>query len=136
LLSWILKNEFLTFSNCKTVDCSMNPKREHIDEGIFTVSDVFTTEECLAMIARAESIGFEAASLRTSTGPKMLTQIRNNERVAFYDVGLAEKMWQRIRSFLPVLDGCVACGVDSHLRFDRYLPGQQFKLHKDGSARD
>lgn len=71
----------------------MNQKGEHIDEGIFTVSDGFTTEQCLAVIARADSIGFEAASLRTSTGTKMLTQIRNNERVALHDAELAEQMW-------------------------------------------
>ena len=105
-----------------------------IDDDIFTVSDVFDRDECLHLVARAESIGFEAASVRTSSGPQMMTQIRNNDRVVFDDVELAGKMWERIRAYLPTLDGQNACGVDSQLRIYRYFPGQQFKRHKDGAV--
>lgn len=64
----------------------------------------------------------------------MMTHIRNNDRVVFNDVELASKMWERIRSFLPALDGQTACRVDSQLRIYRYFPGQQFKRHKDGAV--
>jgi len=105
-----------------------------IDEGIFTVSNVMSRDECASLIARAEAIGFEAASVRTSQGPQMMTQIRNNDRVTVQDAELAETMWERIHSFLPMLDGCIACGVDAQLRFYRYFPGQQFRRHKDGAV--
>lgn len=105
---------------------------QQIDENIFTISDIFTRNECSQLIQRAESIGFEAASVRTANGPQMITQIRNNDRVVLSDTKLAADMWHRIVSFLPVIDGGHACGVDSQIRFYRYLPGQQFKRHKDG----
>lgn len=105
-----------------------------IDDGIFTVPNIFSHEECLSLIRRAESIGFEAASVRTLDGPQMMTQIRNNDRVVLDDVELATDMWQRIRHALPILDGCYPCGVDKQLRFYRYVPGQYFKRHKDGAV--
>ena len=112
----------------------MTRQLQRIDDDIFTVSNVFGHDECIDLIARAESIGFEAASVRTSSGPQMMTHIRNNDRVDFNDAELASEMWERIRSFLPALDGQNACSVDSHLRIYRYFPGQQFKRHKDGAV--
>ncbi|QDU97329.1 hypothetical protein Pla8534_51750 [Lignipirellula cremea] len=64
----------------------------------------------------------------------MMTRIRNNDRVVFYDAELASQMWQRIHPFVPVLEEHTACGVDSNLRIYRYFPGQQFKRHKDGAV--
>jgi hypothetical protein len=107
---------------------------QQIDDDVFTVSDLYDRQECLDLLARAESLGFEAAAVRTSSGPQMMTQIRNNDRVEFSDLDLANDMWERIREFLPPLDGQVACGIDSQLRVYRYVPGQQFKRHKDGSG--
>ena len=102
----------------------MTRQLHKIDDEIFTVSGVFDRDECLHLVARAESIGFAAASVRTSSGPQMMTHIRNNDRIVFDDVELAGKMWERIRTNLPTLDGQHACGVDSQLRIYRYFPGQ------------
>lgn len=112
----------------------MTRELHQIDDDICTVSNVFSPGECLELIERAESLGFEAASVRTSSGPQMMTHIRNNDRVVFNDDTLASQMWERIRSHLPTLDGQIACGVDSQLRIYRYFPGQQFKRHKDGAV--
>lgn len=112
----------------------MTCQLQKIDDDIFTITDVFDRDECVQLIARAESIGFEAAAVRTSSGPQMITHIRNNDRVEFKDAKLAGDMWERVRSLLPKLDGQNACGVDSHLRIYRYFPGQQFKRHKDGAV--
>lgn len=112
----------------------MTRELHQIDSDIFTVSNIFSRAECIELVERAESMGFEAASVRTSSGPQMMTHIRNNDRVVFDDAELAGEMWERIRSFLPALDGEIACGVDSQLRIYRYFPGQQFKRHKDGSV--
>lgn len=114
----------------------MTQRLRHIDDGIFTVADLFTREECAHLIERAEAIGFEAAAVRTRSGPQMMTHIRNNDRALLVDPELADEMWRRVQEFLPELDGRRPCGVDAQLRFYRYVPGQQFKRHKDGSATD
>ena len=107
---------------------------EIVDEGIYTISGVMTAEECLELIARAEASGFSAAAVKTSSGQRMMTNIRNNDRVNLHDVKLATTMWQRVSRLLPVLDSCKPVSVDPNLRFYRYFPGQQFKRHKDGSV--
>ena len=107
---------------------------EFVDSGIFTVAGVFSAAECSALIDRAEAIGFDAASVRTHSGPKMMTNIRNNDRVNLDDPELAALMWSRISHVLPLIDDQHAVGVDVHLRFYRYESGQEFKRHKDGSV--
>jgi predicted 2-oxoglutarate/Fe(II)-dependent dioxygenase YbiX len=109
---------------------------EAVDPDIFLIHGVFSTQECSDLIARAEAIGFEAASVRTPGGPQMMAHVRNNDRVVLTDPALADAMWRRIADLLPMLDGECACGVDPLLRFYRYLPGQRFKRHKDGIATD
>ncbi len=105
-----------------------------VDPDVFTVSGVLTVDECRALIERAESIGFAAASVRTHSGPKMMTNIRNNDRVNLDDAELANLMWSRVSSVLPILDDLRPLSVDHRLRFYRYEPGQEFKRHKDGSV--
>ncbi len=107
---------------------------EFIDPDVFTVAGVFSAAECVTLIARAESIGFDAASVRTHSGSKMMTNIRNNDRVNLADPELANQMWSRISHILPSLDHQHPVGVDFRLRFYRYEPGQEFKRHKDGSV--
>ena len=52
---------------------------EFVDPDVFTVAGVFSPAECAGLIDRAESIGFDAASVRTRSGAKMLPKIRNND---------------------------------------------------------
>ena len=104
------------------------------DPDVFTIDSVYSVEECNALIARAESIGFEAASVRTRSGQKMMKELRNNDRVALHDVKLAEDMWNRVKNRLPILDGEQPTSVDPNLRFYRYVPGQKFNRHRDGSV--
>ena len=103
-----------------------------IDADILTIADVFSASECLQMIDMAESAGFRAASVRTRSGPKMMQQVRNNDRVNFVDEQVSHLLWSRIAHLLPVLDGRRAVGVDPNLRVYRYQPGQRFRRHKDG----
>ena len=112
----------------------MTLEAEFVDPDVFTVSGVLTVDECRTSVELAESIGFAAASARTLSGPKMMTNIRNNDRVNLDDTELANLMWSRIASVLPVLDTQRPRGVDHRLRFYRYGLGQEFKRHKDGSV--
>lgn len=107
-----------------------------LGNNIFQFADVYTPAECLQFIQRAESIGFDAASVQLANSQQLVTQIRNNDRVTLHDQEVADGMWNRISAFLPMLDSCHPVGVDGRIRFYRYLPGQRFKRHKDGSATD
>ena len=107
---------------------------DFIDPDVFTVANVLTAGECADLIARAESIGFNPASVRTHSGPKMMTNVRNNDRVNLMDTELANLMWSRIAALLPTLDDQRPVGADNHLRFYRYEKGQEFKRHKDGAV--
>lgn len=112
----------------------MTSEAKFIDPDVFTVSGVLTVDECRSLVNRAESIGFAAASVRTHFGPKMMMNIRNNDRVNLDDAQVADLMWSRVSSILPMLDGQQPISVDHRLRFYRYEPGQTFKRHKDGSV--
>ena len=59
------------------------------DERIWTVSSILNETECRDLIDRAEAEGFEAAVVRTSGGPQMLTNVRNNDRLVFDDLEMA-----------------------------------------------
>jgi predicted 2-oxoglutarate/Fe(II)-dependent dioxygenase YbiX len=104
-----------------------------LDKDIFTITEIFTEEECRDLIARGESLGFEAATVQLSSGPQMMTHIRNNDRVTFDDTVFAEEIWQRVAQYVPTeIDGWTAVRLNERFRFYRYDPEQRFKRHKDG----
>ena len=72
-----------------------------IDKDIFTVSCLFTPQECQELVAKGEAIGFEAASVTTSSGAQMMTNIRNNDRVIMEDPEFARAVWERVREMVP-----------------------------------
>lgn len=103
------------------------------DGEIWTVSDIFSTEECRDLITRGEAVGFEAADVRTSSGPQKMENVRNNDRALLEDSTLSRALWERVREFVPAeIDGCRAAGLYTPFRFYRYDVGQRFKRHKDG----
>ena len=107
----------------------------HVGNGIFTISGLFTREECDALIQRGEDLGYDKASIRTSGGPKMMSKIRNNDRAEFTDTAFASELWARVEACVPpVLDGARATGLYPEFRFYRYDPGQRFKRHVDGAV--
>ena len=106
-----------------------------LTDQILTVRNLYTAAECESLIALAENDhGFEAASVRTQSGPRMRPDIRNNERVTLTSPEIADVMWHRIQTVIPPRDGATAIGVDSQLRFYKYSGSQRFKRHKDGVA--
>jgi len=105
------------------------------DQDIFTASGLFSPEECSELIAEGEAIGFEAASVTTASGPQMMTNIRNNDRVIMEDPEFARSVWERVGGMVPQeMEGCHARGLNERFRFYRYDPGQRFKRHVDGSV--
>ena len=108
----------------------------HVINEIFTISALFTEQECDQWIALSESIGFEPAPINTDSGPKRIADIRNNARVLFDDETRAVRLWERIANDVPaVMKGWTAVGLNERMRFYRYDVGQKFKWHGDGCVR-
>jgi predicted 2-oxoglutarate/Fe(II)-dependent dioxygenase YbiX len=110
------------------------PRRTQITPHVFTLPGVLDSSECEAMIARAESGGFEIAPINSAGGARVVRDTRNNDRVMIDDEGLATKLWERVRDEAPVmLEGRQARGLNERFRFYRYTRGQKFDWHSDGS---
>ena len=84
---------------------------------VFTVDDVLSPAECAAQIARIEAMGPETATINAVGGPLLDTRTRNNDRVIFDDVELAEQLYARVRPRLPTrLSGRVPVGANERFR--------------------
>lgn len=102
--------------------------------GVFTVSHFLNATECEHYIAMGEQIGYEASEVNTLTGSRLMTEVRNNDRVIFDDPALAAKLFERARSCLPAeIKGWHLQGFNERFRFYRYGPQEYFKWHKDGT---
>ncbi len=100
---------------------------------VFGIAQFLTQQECLDLIALAEASGFVAAGVRTQEGSKAMPSIRNNQRTTLAAPDWVVSLWQRLVSVgLPELEGERAQGLPFELRFYKYLPGERFKMHKDG----
>ena len=109
--------------------------RTDIAENLFTVAGLLTADECGQLVERGKAMGFEAASVALASGPRVLTSVRNNDRVTFDDPGLADWLWQRARPHVRAeVGGSVAVGLNERLRFYRYDPSQRFNAHRDGTV--
>ena len=108
---------------------------DQVDDEVYLGRGVFQREECARWIEDSVRRGFSAATVLTRKGYKLLPKIRTNERVNLDDAAWADELWKRVRPLTPMVDRRPAIGLDSRLRFYRYLPGQEFKPHKDGVVR-
>ena len=107
--------------------------RTDIAVNLFTISDVMTADECRRLIERGEGIGFEPAAVSTAAGPRMMSNVRNNDRAMFDDPELARLLWERIKPYVPSPVGAAtAVGLNERFRFYRYDPSQRFNAHCDG----
>jgi 8-oxo-dGTP diphosphatase len=112
---------------------SMN--KNIIKDGAFTIDYVFTRGESQAMIERCEQLGFAAATVNFAAGAQLATGVRNNDRVKFDDLSLAEQLWKRLEAEIPKeLEGWNAIRLNEQFAVYRYTPGQRFKRHQDGTV--
>lgn len=101
---------------------------------IFTIPEFLTPEECQALIAKGEALGFERATVNTHAGPVDLPGVRNNDRAIWDDPHFAAEIWERIKALIPEgPEGQPPLGLNERWRFYRYEPGQRFKRHHDGT---
>lgn len=109
-------------------------KVEKVAENIYTIADFFSVEECNAFIELSEKSGYEAATIETEKGSKVIGQVRNNQRIIYKDESLATKLWHRASGLVPgKIGNSFVIGLNELFRYYKYEPGQRFKRHVDES---
>lgn len=81
-----------------------------------------------------KKIRYDAALVNIGGGrQKLMTDIRNNSRCIIDDEVLADKIFQRIKKYIPSeFKGKQVVSLNERLRFLRYHPGERFEPHFDG----
>ncbi len=101
---------------------------------IFTVPDLLDPADCQALIAKIEALNPEIATINTMTGTRVRAEVRNNDRVIFEHVELAQILLKRVRHKAPQeIHGKTFIGINERFRCYRYKPGMRFAPHTDGS---
>lgn len=100
----------------------------------FVLYNVFTKEECDEYIKKSEKKGYKQALLNMGGNrQQLMTDIRNSSRCIWDSVEEVDKIWKRIKSYVPeVWCHRKALGLNERLRILRYDPGEYFKPHYDG----
>jgi predicted 2-oxoglutarate/Fe(II)-dependent dioxygenase YbiX len=101
--------------------------------GFWTIDALLSPAECAALIGRIEALGPTEAPITTGRGFELRPELRNNTRVMFDDMPLAQRLFEAVRATLPALEGRDAVGANERLRCYRYGPGQYFAPHFDGA---
>jgi len=106
------------------------PNKQDSGKLAFILLNVFTPEECQQWIQITEERGYSAALLNLGKEQVLVTDVRNNDRCMIDDVDMAQKIFERIQTYLPkVWKNCQLVGLNERLRFLRYDPGQKFESH-------
>lgn len=120
-------------SDMKKVEVPL-PLPEDQGKLAFILYDVFTKEECDEWIALTEKTGYSEALVNVGSGQQIsMTDFRNSDRCIIDDVQMADKIFQRIKLYLPATwKNHHVVGLNERLRFLRYDSGQYFAPHMDG----
>ncbi|WP_077413208.1 2OG-Fe(II) oxygenase [Chryseobacterium sp. JV274] len=101
---------------------------------IFLIEDFLTETECDQYISLSQEKVFEEAKINVFGRQQMNKGVRNNDRLMIFDKAMAEDLFKKATEFLPQEhDGYQILNFNEMLRVYRYAPGQQFKMHRDGS---
>ncbi|KAL4230857.1 hypothetical protein ACF0H5_011231 [Mactra antiquata] len=103
----------------------------------FVLYNVFTKEECADYIKKTEKMGYSDALVNIGLGKQvMMKDVRNNSRCIWDSFEEADRIWQRIKEFIPETWMCrKVMGLNERLRFLKYDPGEYFAPHMDGVYR-
>lgn len=112
-------------------------ERQQVANGITTLAGFLSPSECDRQIEQSEQKGFEYA---TFGGPDKkqtsMPGLRNNYRVLFENVELANEFWKRCKDHVPrIVEEHETIGVCERFRYYRYDKGQFFGRHQDGPQR-
>jgi hypothetical protein len=97
-------------------------------EKIWVLENFLTAQACEELILFSEQQGYLEAEVGFREGAKMAKNIRDNYRLLYTDVDLAEKYWKKLSSYCPQkLDEMEALSLNEQFRFYKYEAGQRFK---------
>lgn len=115
--------------NIKKCDIEL-PNQQDAKKLAFLLFNVFTPEECKEWIEVTEQRQYSPALLNLGSQQVLMTDVRDSDRCIIDDTHMAQKLYERIKSFLPnELYNCKLVGLNERLRFLRYDKGQKFEPH-------
>lgn len=104
---------------------------------LYVLENVCSTAECDALIAAAETRGFETAGFYNDADgkPVVVESIRKSQRVMIDMPEFAAMLFERVKHGLPARlnNGLTLKGLNERMRILKYLPGDEFKRHTDGN---
>jgi prolyl 4-hydroxylase len=101
---------------------------------LFEIEDFFTSQMCDDFILWSEQQGYDEAKVQVNGTEIMMKNIRNNSRITFTDIALANRVWDQFKSYaVPLFANSEVIGLNEMFRFYKYEVGQKFKRHIDGS---
>jgi len=89
-------------------------------------------QKCQDMIGFSEEKTYQPATVTMGDSRRLLSGVRNNDRLIFDYAPLAERLFLELSPLLPEIDNMQASGLNARFRFYRYGPDQRFKRHRDG----
>ncbi|PMD16978.1 hypothetical protein NA56DRAFT_673044 [Hyaloscypha hepaticicola] len=112
------------------------PKATHhthpIVPNLHLLQNILLPEECLQIIAAAETIGFTPDAPIRAEGEESSILAHN-----FYwivDNAFCSKLWSRVEKFVPKVVGQKRVrGLNRRFRVYRYVPGAEYRAHIDGA---
>ncbi len=114
----------------------MGMKVTNHSDNIWTIDDFLSVTACEDLILFSEQKGFEEATVGLKSGAKMMKGIRNNFRLMYKDVHLANQYWKILKPYCPSdIDDKQVIGLNELFRFYKYESMQRFKRHIDGRFR-
>ena len=109
--------------------------KQIINDNIFIIHDFLTPQECDFHIKASETIGYQLAKVNMNGKQTIMTSVRNNQRVLMFDEEMAAEIWEKLAPFVDEYPVAKPIGLNEMWRYYKYVPGERFKLHKDGSHR-
>jgi len=90
---------------------------------LYVIDDILTSTECIEY-------------MELFNDPTKVEDInekhRKYHRVQFQDSELADKLYDKVKNYIPKKIKKIAVGMNSHIRLSKYDTNQFFGIHKDG----
>ncbi|MBT5231067.1 MAG: iron-regulated protein [Methylococcales bacterium] len=105
----------------------------YYSDQVYRLDGILTPDECQHHIQSSEDLHYHEATINTGTEHILAKDIRDNDRVIIDSTDIAEKLWHRVKNYLPHIPEWSLYSLNERLRFYRYQNGQRFRWHRDGS---
>ena len=135
----------------ETINCDIMQNdnfTQHVEDRIHSIKSIFSKDECDELIKMTEKAGFNPSPPSGGGhGQTPRTGARTSQFYVKDDSVLADKIWKRLKDFIPKDlrsikqvpymnsvtkgDEFTPVGVNDHIRFYKYDPGQFILKHDD-----